>query len=157
MRTGGLLIGGLLASVLASLFLAQKMVAPIKVLRDGAARIAGGALDQTIEIHTGDELEELGQEFNRMTARLRVSNAGMEQKVRDLGVAYTELENKNLQLEDAQGQLVRTEKLAAIVNANKKKSFVRQAALPGFMLACYLILFFYFKARGGYKPVDLHA
>ena len=49
-----------------------------------------------------------------MTARLRVSNAGMEQKVRDLGVAYAELENKNLQLEDAQDQLVRNEKLAAI-------------------------------------------
>ena len=114
LRTAWLLVGGLLASVLASLFLAQKMVAPIKVLHEGAARIAGGALDQTIEIHTGDELEDLSEEFNRMTARLRVSNAAMEQKVRDLGVAYAELEHKNLQLEDAQEQLVRTEKLAAI-------------------------------------------
>jgi len=47
-------------------------------------------------------------------------------------------------------------KVAAIVNANKKKSFIRQAALPGFMLVCYLILYCYFKSRGGYKPVDLH-
>lgn len=114
LRTVWLLVGGLLASVLASLFLAQRMVAPIKVLHDSAARIAAGALDQTIEIHTGDELEDLSEEFNRMTARLRVSNAAMEQKVRDLGVAYAELEQKNLLLEDAQGQLVRTEKLAAI-------------------------------------------
>jgi len=114
LRTAWLLVGGLLASVLASLFLAQRMVAPIKVLHDSAARIAAGALDQTIEIHTGDELEDLSKEFNRMTTRLRVSNAAMEQKVRDLGVAYAELEQKNLQLEDAQEQLVRTEKLAAI-------------------------------------------
>ena len=47
------------------------------------------------------------------------------------------------------------EKLAAIVNANKKQSFIRQAALPAFMLVCYLGLFFYFKSRGGYKPMDL--
>jgi DHA2 family metal-tetracycline-proton antiporter-like MFS transporter len=47
------------------------------------------------------------------------------------------------------------EKLGTIVNSNKKKAFLRQAALPGFMLACYLALFFYFKSKGGYKPVEL--
>ncbi|MFP6871882.1 MAG: MFS transporter [Verrucomicrobiales bacterium] len=46
-------------------------------------------------------------------------------------------------------------KLAAIVNANKKQAFIRQAALPAFMLLCYLGLFFYFKSRGGYKPMEL--
>jgi MFS transporter, DHA2 family, metal-tetracycline-proton antiporter len=45
--------------------------------------------------------------------------------------------------------------LAAIVNANKKQSFIRQAALPAVLLVAYLILFVSFKARGGYKPVDL--
>ncbi len=114
LRTGGLLLIGLLASVLASLFLARKMVAPIRVLHTRAAGIAAGALDQTIDIRTGDELEELSEEFNRMTARLRESRAGLEQKVKDLGFAYAELEEKSLQLEDTQDQLVRTEKLAAI-------------------------------------------
>ncbi|MDG2167549.1 MAG: MFS transporter [Opitutales bacterium] len=47
-------------------------------------------------------------------------------------------------------------KLGAIVNSNKKQSFIRQATLPGLLLVCYLILFFYFKSRGGYKPIDLH-
>jgi MFS transporter, DHA2 family, metal-tetracycline-proton antiporter len=47
--------------------------------------------------------------------------------------------------------------LTAIVNSNKKASFVRQAILPGIMLACYLALFFYFKAKGGYRPVELSA
>ncbi|MCB1095758.1 MAG: MFS transporter [Verrucomicrobiae bacterium] len=45
--------------------------------------------------------------------------------------------------------------LAAIVNSNKKASFVRQAVLPGFLLLCYLALFVYFKAKGGYRPVEL--
>ena len=45
--------------------------------------------------------------------------------------------------------------LDRIVNANKKESFIRQAALPAVMLVAYLILFGYFKSRGGYRPVDL--
>lgn len=46
--------------------------------------------------------------------------------------------------------------LTSIQKASKKGSFAKVAILPGFMLVCYLILFFYFKSRGGYKPIDLH-
>ena len=60
---------------------------------------------------------------------------------------------KNEVVETLEGE--EAEKLSTIVNANKKKAFLRQAALPGFMLACYLGLFFYFKSKGGYKPVQL--
>ncbi|MDA0349803.1 MAG: MFS transporter [Verrucomicrobia bacterium] len=49
------------------------------------------------------------------------------------------------------------EQLSAIQKASKKGSFAKVAILPGFMLACYLILFFYFKSKGGYKPIDLHS
>jgi len=38
---------------------------------------------------------------------------------------------------------------------NKKAAFLQVAVLPTFMLVCYLILFFYFKSKGGYKPVEL--
>jgi MFS family permease len=46
-------------------------------------------------------------------------------------------------------------KLGTIITANKKQSFIRQATLPTLLLLCYIVLFFYFKSRGGYKPVDL--
>lgn len=42
-------------------------------------------------------------------------------------------------------------------NEFKKKTFARTALLPGFMLLCYIGLFLWFRARGGYKPVDLGA
>lgn len=45
--------------------------------------------------------------------------------------------------------------LEEVQGASKRGSFVRIAALPSFMLICYLGLFFYFRARGGYKPVEL--
>src|SRR5690242_16705644 len=57
------------------------MVRPIRVLEEGAERIGAGELDQKIEVHTGDELEALADRFNRMTAQLRESYAGLERKV----------------------------------------------------------------------------
>jgi signal transduction histidine kinase/ActR/RegA family two-component response regulator len=76
-----LLLAGLVLAVLASLVLARRMVTPIKKLQEGATRIGAGALDQHIEVATHDELESLADEFNHMTARLRESYAGLEQKV----------------------------------------------------------------------------
>jgi nitrate/nitrite-specific signal transduction histidine kinase len=68
---------GLGLSMLASLFLARRMVAPIRVLQEGAARIGAGTLDQPIELHTGDEIEALAGTFNRMTASLKESYEGL--------------------------------------------------------------------------------
>jgi len=81
LRTAGLLIAGLVISALAALALARGMVRPIRTLDEGARRIGAGELDQKIEVRTGDELEGLANQFNRMTGRLRESYAGLEQKV----------------------------------------------------------------------------
>ncbi len=37
----------------------------------------------------------------------------------------------------------------------KQHVFVNIALLPSFMLACYLLMYFYFKSKGGYKPVEI--
>ncbi len=80
-RTGLLLLAGLVISAFAALALARGMVRPIRTLDEGARRIGAGELDQKIEIHTGDELEALADQFNRMTGQLRESYAGLERKV----------------------------------------------------------------------------
>ncbi len=80
-RTGILLLVGLGASVMVSLLLARKMVNPIRALQAGAAQIGAGALDQRIQVQTGDELEALANQFNSMAAQLRESYANLEQKV----------------------------------------------------------------------------
>ena len=82
-RTIGLLLGGVALSVLASLLLARRMTTPIHALEAGAARIGAGALDQRIDVKTGDELEGLADQFNRMAAQLHESYATLEQKVED--------------------------------------------------------------------------
>jgi signal transduction histidine kinase/DNA-binding response OmpR family regulator len=79
---GAIILGlGLLAAILASVLLARGMVAPIRKLRTGAARIGAGDLAHRIEVRTGDELEALGEEFNRTAARLQESYRDLEDKV----------------------------------------------------------------------------
>ena len=77
-RSSYLLLGGLALAFLAGLFLARKMIVPIQALREGAARIGAGDLDQRISIKTGDELEVLADQFNDMAGRLEESYAGLE-------------------------------------------------------------------------------
>ena len=81
LRTGLLLLAGLLLSAIGALALARGMVRPIRILEQGAQRIGAGELDQKIEIRTGDELEALANQFNRMSGQLRESYAGLERKV----------------------------------------------------------------------------
>jgi len=80
-RTGLVLLAALGLAVLAGLFLARKMVVPIRALTVGALRIGSGDLDQRIAIKTGDELEALATQFNVMADRLRDSHADLEKKV----------------------------------------------------------------------------
>ncbi|TRZ64591.1 MAG: response regulator, partial [Rhodocyclaceae bacterium] len=81
LRTALLLVAGLLVSVVASFFLARALVRPLRALQDGAAHIGAGQLDRRIEVKTGDELENLAEQFNKMGADLKESYAGLERKV----------------------------------------------------------------------------
>lgn len=83
LRSALLLVAGVALAVLASLVLADRMVRPIRVLQAGATRIGAGALDERIEVRTGDELEALADEFNQMTGKLREYYATLEAKVEE--------------------------------------------------------------------------
>ena len=64
-RSAWLLAGGLALAFLAGLLLARKMIIPIQQLREGAAQIGGGNLEQRISVKTGDELESAGRPVQR--------------------------------------------------------------------------------------------
>jgi GAF domain-containing protein/sensor histidine kinase YesM len=80
-RTAILLLAGLVISSLVALAFARRMAQPIRTLSEGAQRIATGELDQAISVRTGDELETLADDFNRMSGRLRESYSSLERKV----------------------------------------------------------------------------
>ena len=78
-------------ALLASLLLARSMVAPIRELQSGAQKIGAGNLGHRIHVESGDELQELAEQFNRMGAQLQESYAGLERRIaertRDLEAA----------------------------------------------------------------------
>ena len=87
-------------------------------LRDGAVEIGNGNLSVRIEESSNDEMGTLAFEFNRMADSLSEKNSQLEQANRNLEMRVfertEELEQANAQLLEAQNQLIRTEKMAAI-------------------------------------------
>jgi len=73
------------------------VIQPIKDLEDGVRRIASGDLDHRITLSSGDEMQDLAQQFNAMMHRLQN--------------VYKDLEK---QVNDRSRQLVRSERLASV-------------------------------------------
>jgi nitrate/nitrite-specific signal transduction histidine kinase len=61
----------------------RRITRPIAELTSAAQELAGGNFDQTITAATGDELEDLAEQFNRMAAQLQESYRDLERKVAD--------------------------------------------------------------------------
>ncbi len=83
LRTSTLLLVGLGMALLASLFVARRVVRPLRKLHEGVERIASGDLSFHLDVKTGDEIESLAEEFNKMTSELRESYTNLEQKVEE--------------------------------------------------------------------------
>ncbi len=81
LRSLAILVAALLLAVIGSVVLSRRLVAPVRALSEGAARIGEGRLDERIAIRTGDELQALGEQFNLMAERLQEGRAALEEKV----------------------------------------------------------------------------
>jgi len=95
-RTSGFLLAGLAMSLIAALVVARRVVRPLETLRDGVERIGRGDMNSHLELKTGDEIEVLAEEFNKMAHNLRRAYDELERKVaertRDLAVANERLQ-----------------------------------------------------------------
>jgi len=78
-----LLVLGVVIPALVVTFGVKRITKPITELIGAAQEMAGGNFGQTISARTGDEIEELAEQFNRMAAHLQESYAHLEQRVAD--------------------------------------------------------------------------
>ncbi|HBZ86247.1 MAG: hypothetical protein A2509_10180 [Candidatus Edwardsbacteria bacterium RIFOXYD12_FULL_50_11] len=92
-------------------YLAGRIVGPLKDLVLANSQVAGGDLSVRVQISSKDEIGQLSESFNKMTAELqrttgeyRALTLTLEQKIRD----------KTEELKAAQDQLIQTEKLSSL-------------------------------------------
>lgn len=74
-------LASLVLSAVLAVVLGKRVMRPIHRLAAGAQRLGAGDLKHRIELGTGDELEELGHQFNNMASEIEASYAQLEAKV----------------------------------------------------------------------------
>jgi signal transduction histidine kinase len=108
-----LLISGILA-----LFLSRRVGRPISDLVGGLRALAAGDLSARLTARTEDEFEFVSEQFNNMAARLEALTTDLGAQVRkataDLAKRNAELRTANDRLWEAQIELSRSDRMAAL-------------------------------------------
>jgi len=121
--------------VLVALFsfvLGTYLTAQLATLRSAAKSVAKGELDTEVPVRSRDEIAEVGQAFNVMVSRLRISQqkrdeyeleltelnqtleARVERRTAALVKSNEELSGANRQIQQTQAQLLQSEKMASL-------------------------------------------
>ena len=101
----------LLVTILVVAFIVSAVVKPITKLAEATDQISRGDFSTVVNVDRSDEIGRLAETFNRMTATLKQSREEIEQYNRTLEEKIIE---RTQQLEDAQAQLIQSEKMSAI-------------------------------------------
>jgi nitrate/nitrite-specific signal transduction histidine kinase len=76
-----LLVLGLLVPSMVVWFGVRRVTKPVQALTGAARKVAAGDFDHSVSITTHDELQELAEQFNSMSAQLRDSYAELDKRV----------------------------------------------------------------------------
>ncbi len=104
-----LLVLGIVTPTLLVFLGVRRITNPVDQLTRAAREIAGGKYGEHINIQTGDELQELGEQFNHMSTELQQSYAQLESRVeartRELAAlnAVAAIASRSLQLQEILG------------------------------------------------------
>jgi signal transduction histidine kinase len=105
-----------------------RIVTPVRQLQHAAQAIGRGELRTPIEIRTGDELEDLADEFNRMSQQLKAAFAGLTDQVQLKTQEVRVLQQSTDQILDA----VPTPIL--LVDADEIVRYINRAAREAFQI-----------------------
>ena len=102
-------IAVILGNLILGFIILKTVVWPIEILNAATKEIASGNLDLKVSINTGDEIQELGDTFNEMTAALRK----MKDKAENAN-PLTKLPGNNMIREEVENRIARGNKFVAI-------------------------------------------
>lgn len=105
---------GTVAIIIAGYFLSQSIAKPILRMRDVSLAVASGDLDQTTGLQRKDEIGQLAAVFDLMTFRLRKRTAQAVRLYEETVQRNRDLADANMRLQQAQQQLIQSEKLASV-------------------------------------------
>lgn len=111
-----LLLASIIISLLLSGVLVRYITNPILDLEKAARKVAGGDLDIRLNLTGKDEIGNMAQSFDKMTASLKEARANAEQQANKLRAQNKELANAMRELRETQDQLLMKEKMASLGN-----------------------------------------
>ncbi len=74
-------LSALFLATLVAIPLTRAIVQPVRHLTEAIRSVADGKLDQSVAVHSGDEIEQLGASFNHMTRRLAAAHRQLVEEV----------------------------------------------------------------------------
>lgn len=83
----GIMFLSMAGAVVLAYFMAGGITKPVRRLQEGATRIGKGEFGEPITVRTGDELESLAGSFNSMAEALKMSEAELKEKHRQMLLA----------------------------------------------------------------------
>ncbi len=101
----------LMVTILILTFFIRAVTRPVQMLVDVTDQVSRGDLSQQVNIAQQDEIGHLAETFNKMIDSLRQSRDEIEEYNRNLEEKIVE---RTLALEEAQAQLIQSEKMSAI-------------------------------------------
>ncbi|HEX6726379.1 MAG TPA: ATP-binding protein, partial [Nitrospira sp.] len=116
---------------------------PVRQLQQAAQSIGRGELRTPIQIHTGDELEDLAEEFNRMNQQLKAAFAGLTDQVKLKTQEVQVLQQSTDQILDAVPTpilLIDAHEVVRYINRAARDSFTLQEPMSGASLFTILPL-----------------
>ncbi len=122
---------------------AGRIVTPVRQLQQAAQAIGRGELRTPIQINTGDELEDLAEEFNRMNNQLKAAFAGLTDQVKLKTQEVQVLRQSTDQILDAVPTpilLIDAQEVVRYINQAARESFAVQEPMTGTSLFTILPL-----------------
>lgn len=139
------MFGAVALVLLASLgyIAASHIVTPVRQLQQAAQAIGRGELRTPIQINTGDELQVLAEEFNRMNSQLKAAFAGLTDQVKLKTQEVQVLQKSTDQILDAVPTpilLIDAHGVVRYINQAARESFKIQEPMTGASLFTILSL-----------------